>query len=222
MPAASAQVTGPVLAPGRGKIRKQERIGAEFMLRGDTEPDPVTQGFKMITVIHGGNTASSGSAHRLFPAEKKGPSGQNRPGRGLLHCMGTVGSGRSELRTLEIGIGGNAYFSDGLTRTHQACHDNKALLAGLTIGTGTGGQGEDLIRRVHIHGKVMQTAGLGLIDDILQAGSTRVADDIVEGFLGIEHRKDLPGHLLRLGGVVDIGSALAEVQVVEAGQLTRT
>ena len=62
--AAGTQVTGPVLAPGRGKIRKQERIGAEFMLRGDTEPDPVTQGFKMITVIHGGNTASSGSAHR--------------------------------------------------------------------------------------------------------------------------------------------------------------
>lgn len=47
-----------------------------------------------------------------------------------------------------------------------------------------------------------------------------VADDIVEGFLGVEHREDLPGHLLRLGGVVDIGSALAEVQVVEAGQLT--
>lgn len=71
--AAGTQVTDPVFAPGRGKIRKQERIGAEFMLRGDTEPDPVTQGFKMITVIHGRNTASSGSAHRLFPGRKKGP-----------------------------------------------------------------------------------------------------------------------------------------------------
>ena len=97
---------------------------------------------------------------------------------------------------------------------NQFCHDDKALVVGVAVHSGAGGEGEDLVLAGNRDVVVLAALCLGLGDDLLGLLLGHVGKVIAEAEVGVEGRKDLEHIVLLGGGEVDERVLLGKVGVV--------